>query len=812
MSQIVDDLRQVAIEIKTETQVGGNTAARVGGAFERVADALEGTQQIEDMDAAVAAVQKAAQENEQTIQNIVNSLAVVQTTGQSTSAVMSQKAVTGALDDLSAEIGDIGSSTNLASSLTWNRGNIQYNTGKVGGTVQDARMYFDYVDVSSYDKIRISMLANPTTTTTGLAWYDASRNYISGVAGLPTGAMGSEVRVLDVPTNAVYVRSCIWEDYVDGFVFQGVNSSTVEEMLNIAATAEGTSFDNSETWIESTNVQDAVDELADKLNEVNPVPLTSSILNYYIDLSNNKWAAKTSTTYSGVYKVTGGKTYKVVADSVKNARYTFLKTANPSVGVLADYATGYTESYKIQAGTEVNLQAPSDANYLYCLISRNEAMPSSVILMTLAEMANDAADNAMTSLVKSDGIFNIVGWKISCYLNHSNGVWTTSSANTYGYVYPICGGSELTIIQNSTYNGRYFFIRTCNPVNGVVADMCAENYMKVGKITEGTTVILEAPNDANFLYFTHNNGFNEIPAKILGLRRLQIIDFVGDSMTQRGISNSIPMGYYPSKLLALIGGVWTGTNIGYGGENVATVLGRSNAIPMILASDVAIPADTSSVTITLTNAFGHTINMLAQRDSTNKVTIDNIAGTLTNTGSGFKFNRDASGTAYSAKKGDIVYFDDYNYMADDKRCKIIWLGENRGYGSSDSPVGDPANADDRKRLISMLKTAISAYECHRYIVVSPPVRTNEELEAEMQQEFGIHFFNDRMYMVNHGIDDAIALGYLNPSTYPTAGDLEDMANGICPRSLRYDATHYTQNGYYTFAFGLYKHILKAWNL
>ena len=106
MSQIVDDLRQVAIEIKTETQVGGNTAARVGGAFERVADALEGTQQIEDMDAAVAAVQQAAQENEQTIQDIVNSLAVVQTTGQSTSAVMSQKAVTDELDALSERIQD----------------------------------------------------------------------------------------------------------------------------------------------------------------------------------------------------------------------------------------------------------------------------------------------------------------------------------------------------------------------------------------------------------------------------------------------------------------------------------------------------------------------------------------------------------------------------------------------------------------------------------------------------------------------------------------------------------------------------------
>lgn len=100
MSQIVDELRAVATQIETETQVGGNTAARVGGAFERVADALEGTQQIEDMDAAVAAVQQAAQENEQTIQDIVNSLAVVQTTGQSTSNVMSQKAVTDELNTL----------------------------------------------------------------------------------------------------------------------------------------------------------------------------------------------------------------------------------------------------------------------------------------------------------------------------------------------------------------------------------------------------------------------------------------------------------------------------------------------------------------------------------------------------------------------------------------------------------------------------------------------------------------------------------------------------------------------------------------
>ena len=135
MSQIVDDLRQVAIEIKTETQVGGNTAARVGGAFERVADALEGTQQIEDMDAAVAAVQQAAAENEQTIQDIVNSLAVVQTTGQSASDVMSQKAVTDKLNNINILAdyvgGVVGGTLSMRNALSFARGVININNGEI---------------------------------------------------------------------------------------------------------------------------------------------------------------------------------------------------------------------------------------------------------------------------------------------------------------------------------------------------------------------------------------------------------------------------------------------------------------------------------------------------------------------------------------------------------------------------------------------------------------------------------------------------------------------------------------------------------
>lgn len=89
----IQDLRQLAHTIKTETKVGGNTADRVGSAFEGVADALEGTEQIAEMDKAVQEVQQHVEESKEQIQTLVNALPVVQQTGDSTTSVMSQKAV-----------------------------------------------------------------------------------------------------------------------------------------------------------------------------------------------------------------------------------------------------------------------------------------------------------------------------------------------------------------------------------------------------------------------------------------------------------------------------------------------------------------------------------------------------------------------------------------------------------------------------------------------------------------------------------------------------------------------------------------------
>ena len=97
----IQELRQLANTIKTETKVGGNTADRVGSAFEGVADALEGTEQIAEMDKAVQEVQQQVDASKAQIQSLVNALPVVQQTGDSTTSVMSQKAVT---DELGKEV------------------------------------------------------------------------------------------------------------------------------------------------------------------------------------------------------------------------------------------------------------------------------------------------------------------------------------------------------------------------------------------------------------------------------------------------------------------------------------------------------------------------------------------------------------------------------------------------------------------------------------------------------------------------------------------------------------------------------------
>ena len=309
MSQIVDDLRQVAIEIKTETQVGGNTAARVGGAFERVADALEGTQQIEDMDAAVAAVQQAAAENEQTIQDIVNSLAVVQTTGQSTSDVMSQKAVTDEVNGIKESLVDW--QYIATTSLTY--------TNKV------YKEYFPFVENSVY-KVKVTRVSG--TGNIGIyAYRDAaiSSNVNVTIAVLNKGENEKEVEY----TANTYQYLGIWA---------ATNNSTARV----------------EIWLYNGTKIELLDEVAEGMRGVSTISLTLECLannfaKIYLPLVSGRQytinAKKIMATANvGIYAYQLGTTagsnteIGVINTSETEKRITYMGSTYPYIGIWSSAA------------------------------------------------------------------------------------------------------------------------------------------------------------------------------------------------------------------------------------------------------------------------------------------------------------------------------------------------------------------------------------------------------------------------------------------------------------------------------------------
>ncbi|MBR3935212.1 MAG: metallophosphoesterase, partial [Oscillospiraceae bacterium] len=100
------------------------------------------------------------------------------------------------------------SMTDISGRFSWTEGQmIQATSGKV---LSDANwMASDYTDISDFDFIEIKTANTATKTSTiGLAFYDANKNYISGVVHTDkSGVYGILIHELEVPENVVYIRS-----------------------------------------------------------------------------------------------------------------------------------------------------------------------------------------------------------------------------------------------------------------------------------------------------------------------------------------------------------------------------------------------------------------------------------------------------------------------------------------------------------------------------------------------------------------------------------------------------------------------------
>lgn len=250
----IQELRQLAHTIKTETNVGGNTADRVGSAFEGVADALEGTEQIAEMDKAVQEVQQHVEASKEQIQSIVNNLPVVQQTGDSTTSVMSQKAVTDAL----AEGGDtIKNKYRLEVIMPrLETGKMISTDGSIIASSGNYNQYYyvtDFVEVKAGQTFTIENGYAQAGTNILAVYSKVDKSYIEGVEGLGhtmtaeyTAQSDVYVRIGNVPQQGLgkncktYMSFEVTSKKSD--IFKTETANFVEQAIGIKSNTQGISL------------------------------------------------------------------------------------------------------------------------------------------------------------------------------------------------------------------------------------------------------------------------------------------------------------------------------------------------------------------------------------------------------------------------------------------------------------------------------------------------------------------------------------------------------------------------------------------
>lgn len=249
---------------------------------------------------------------------------------------------------------------------------------------------------------------------------------------------------------------------------------------------------------------------------------------------------------------------------------------------------------------------------------------------------------------------------------------------------------------------------------------------------------------------------------------------IGDSMTAGAGGNGTT---YPGVLQSLLisnGHAGTVRNSGVGGETSVTIAARAGAYPFIIdVTGGSIPAS-GSVSITFRSINGQPTQPLLQGSSSMVGMLDDVPGTVSQSGGVYTFTRTAAGTSIVADRPLAFYRDDNKLRQGD--IAIIWIGQN---GPSNTRA-----IEDALAIVQSL-TALNK----RFLVISKPGGTSSSNtdDAAWFAEFGRRFLPVRQYMVEFGLQDA--------GITPTSQDLIDIAAGTVPTSLRVDSVHWTAAGY-----------------
>lgn len=227
-------------------------------------------------------------------------------------------------------------------------------------------------------------------------------------------------------------------------------------------------------------------------------------------------------------------------------------------------------------------------------------------------------------------------------------------------------------------------------------------------------------------------------------------------------------------------------NMGVGGEDTKTIMGRNGAMPFHVEHDFQIPANTEPVEISIDGGAP----LRQGTAGMESVEISGIPGIIaieqeSYMASEYKyyFHRNEPGTAVEVKAGTEIITSGSGMYLD--YLTIVFMGENGGYA-------DVSELIEQQMAIVGHQTANS----DRFIIVGSHTGTEEEkseFESAMEKEYGDKYINLRAYMSSQGIKDVKEI--LDVEIELTEKDKEMIEQGMTPKSLLSDTVHFNQYGY-----------------
>ena len=289
----IDEIKQQAEAVKNATQVGENTAERVGGALAGLADIAEQQEnnigeKLNTSDFNTKFTEEKKRVNTE-LGKKFDKTSVAQDSGYAEDKVMSQKAVNTILSDLSSL-----SKRNILypKALPFTTGYfIKANGDKSPKT--DAK-YYGYFKVAEGESIRYE--GNYGGACLGIAYYDEKYKFLSGES---KENLGATTRYFTVPQGAVYAIASTFNGTFDVYIKDGVidKLSTLEK-----------------NKIDITTFNESIKVIQDKSEiERNTAALYSKNLpfttGYFIKANGDK-SPKTDAKYYGYFKVAEGESIR----------------------------------------------------------------------------------------------------------------------------------------------------------------------------------------------------------------------------------------------------------------------------------------------------------------------------------------------------------------------------------------------------------------------------------------------------------------------------------------------------------------------